>query len=163
MVSSLLQPRPVEFQIDLVQGECDAFPFPTPLAFLKTSPTQCVITVAAPMMALIHGGSLLLSDVIIDLVRDESAPTDTDAPVPLIALRAGYLWMTDSVLKGDRVNCRGVEIGPGQLFHSSGLLLVQRKKLCEFSAFKLAAAGSFCSWPLQYLGWSFSSFDTTSS
>lgn len=80
---------------------------------------QCIITVAARLFEIRDSASLLLSDVYIVLKRDGSpAPGPL---LPLIFVANGDLWLVDAVLRGDGANCRGVNVGNYQRFHSESL------------------------------------------
>lgn len=104
-----------------VQGNCAGVPAPADLETTLDPPResidQCIIVAAAPLLEIYNAATLLLSDVYIMLKRE--APDASALLLPLISIPSGSLWMTNSVLRGDVSNCRGVHVGFGQHFHSS--------------------------------------------
>lgn len=101
-----------------VQGDCAGIPpqAGTVLDPPVTSIGQCIITAAAPLMELRSAATLLLTDVYVLISRP--VPTPTTQPLTLITIVTGSLWMQSAVLRGDRRDCRGVDVGLGQRLHS---------------------------------------------
>jgi hypothetical protein len=77
-----------------------------------TSIGQCVLRVNSSVFELASVRSeLLLSDV---YLRLERTSTELENFVTLMTISTGSTWITTSVFRGDRSNCRAIDLGRGQ-------------------------------------------------
>lgn len=63
---------------------------------------------------------LLLSDV---YVRMERIAAEKETFVPLLTVTSGSAWVLASVFRGDKTNCRAVDLGRGQKLHARSAFL----------------------------------------
>lgn len=116
-----------------LQGDCVGLELDddVTLAPQATSIGQCVLRVNSPVFELSNVSSeLLLSDV---YVRMERTAAEQENFVPLMTVTSGSAWLIGSVFRGDKTNCRAIDLGRGQKLHARSTALSSTRSASQFS------------------------------